>query len=271
MNGITKIFTNTKGMLPVSVLLLMLGKIAVGNAQDLNARDIAPSDFTGIWVSVITEDWRHRMMTPPIGDTASLPINAEGQRVAEAWNPQADMEAGMACRAYGAAGIMRMPTRLRVSWQDENTMSIETDAGEQTRLLHFPGDSTPMSEASWQGYSRAHWEGKSEGQGEAAALPGEGELSGSLAVTTSNLRPGYLRRNGVPYSANTVVEEHFDVFDGPNGDRWLVVLTKVVDPVYLEEPMWTSTHFKQESSDANWSPSPCRITLPTRSSAVSVD
>lgn len=271
MNSFKDISNKSPLLLSLALCLLTLSESSVSLAQETSARDLAPKDFSGIWVSVVTEDWRHRMMTPPIGDTASLPINADGQRVAEAWNPQADIDAGMACRAYGAAAIMRMPTRLRISWENDNTLSIETDAGEQTRLLHFDADSMPMSAPSWQGYSSAHWEGQAEGQGQAAALPGDGELSGSLAVTTSNLLPGYLRRNGVPYSADTVVEEHFDVFDGPNGDRWLVVLTKVIDPVYLEEPMWTSTHFKQEANDANWNPTPCRITLPTRSSAVSVD
>ena len=225
----------------------------------------APVDFAGYWVSMVTEDWRFRMMTAPVGDAASVPISDECERVAAMWDPAADIEAGEECRAYGAAGIMRMPTRLRISWEDATTLMIETDAGEQVRRLHFEGEMPAGMEPDWQGYSSARWEGFQEGQGQAVGgRGGGGGLSGALVAATSHLRPGYLRRNGIPYSGETVVEERFDVLEAPNGDRLLVVLTKVIDTVYLNQPMWTSTHFKQEPDGANWNPAPCRVTLPTR-------
>ena len=134
----------------------------------------APIDLTGWWVSVVTEDWRWRMVTPPKGDYASVPINDEARSVADAWDPAKDEREGNACKAYGVAGIMRVPGRLHITWQDETTLKIETDAGTQTRLLHFTpsGESTadvalglraaavPPStgERSWQGYSIATWE-----------------------------------------------------------------------------------------------------------------
>src|SRR5262252_1667834 len=67
----------------------------------------APIDLTGYWVSIVNEDWRWRMVTPPKGDFASVPLNAEGTRVGNSWDPSQDGS----CLAYGAAGLMRLPTR----------------------------------------------------------------------------------------------------------------------------------------------------------------
>ena len=71
-------------------------------------RAAAPVDLTGNWVSVITEDWRFRMVTPPKGDTASLPLNDAGTAAAKQWDPAKDIAAGEPCRAVGAAGLMRV-------------------------------------------------------------------------------------------------------------------------------------------------------------------
>src|SRR5579884_4174263 len=128
-----------------------------------NPRAGAPIDLTGYWVSLVTEDWRFRMVTPPKGDYASVPINAEGRKVADAWDPAKDETAGQQCKSYGAAALMRVPGRLHITWQDDNTLKIETDAGAQTRLFHFapPGGQATVpagTQASWQGYSIARWE-----------------------------------------------------------------------------------------------------------------
>ena len=251
-----------------------------------SARAIAPVDLTGNWVSVVTEDWRFRMVTPPKGDYASVPLNAAARAVADAWDPAKDTAAGNACKSYGAAGIMRVPGRLRISWQDDTTLKIETDAGTQTRLLHFAG--TPGGDPSWQGYSAAVWElaGGAPGRGgppppapaggtvtppaggaaaaPGAAGPGRGgrggapPRGGSLKVTTTRLKEGYLRKNGVPYSENAVVTEYFDRHTESNGDEWFTVTTIVDDPKYLGQSFITSTHFKKEANGSKWSPSPCK-------------
>src|SRR5262245_47328700 len=124
-------------------------------APPQSPRASAPVDLTGYWVSVVTEDWRFRMVTPPKGDYASVPLNAEGRRVADTWDPSKDGS----CDAYGAAGLMRMPGRLHLTWQDDNTLKIETDAGQQTRLLHFGSAKPPSAERTPQGYSTAQWIG----------------------------------------------------------------------------------------------------------------
>ena len=233
-------------------------------------RAVAPADFTGTWVAVVTEDWRWRMMTAPIGDVSSIPVNAEGRRITEAWDPAKDVAAGEQCRAYGAAGIMRLPTRLRISWQDDNTLKMELDNGTQTRLFHFDAQAQPPAQPDWQGFSRARWETNAEGQGQAGAAGGvaggqinpTANLSGSLRVITTRMRPGYLRRNGVPYSGNATMTEFFDRTGEPNGDSWFVVTTVVDDPTYLAQQLMLTTHFKRESDGSKFQPRPCEVTLP---------
>lgn len=211
-------------------------------------RQGAALDLTGYWVSVITEDWKYRMVTPKAGIFDAIPLSAEGRKIGLAWDPARDAAAGEQCRAYGAAALMRMPTRLNVAWENDNTLRIDTDAGTQTRRLHF-GTAPAPGKPSWQGHSVAQWENAAAGRG--------GERQGSLKVVTTSLRPGYLRRNGAPYSDKTVVTEYFDVNTLPNGDRWLTVTTRVEDPVYLTRPYITTSDFKKLPDNAGWNPTPC--------------
>jgi hypothetical protein len=212
-------------------------------------------------VSVISEDWRWRMVTPLRGDFASLPVSAEARTVGEGWDPAKDEAAGLQCKAYGAAAIMRVPGRARISWQDEATLKVELDAGTQTRLLHF-GDKAPRATTpSWQGYSVANWERPVQGRGAAEAFPifatRIGTRGKSLEVVTTNLRAGYLRKNGVPYSDQAVVNEYFDYHKEANGDEWFTVTTLVTDPRYLTSPFITSSDFKKERDGSRWRPTPC--------------
>lgn len=209
----------------------------------------AAFDITGYWVSVVTEDWRYRMVTPPKGSFGGVPLNAEGRRVANAWDPEKDAAAGQQCRSYGAAALMRVPGRLHITWANPTTLKIEADAGSQTRLFHFGSAAPQNTDASWQGYSAAEWEYAGSGRGQ--------PRKGDLKVVTTNLLPGYLRKNGVPYSANAVVTEYYDRLTGPNGDGWLVVSTEVRDAQYLTMPFITSTHFKKLPDASGWHPEPC--------------
>jgi hypothetical protein len=211
-------------------------------------RAAAPIDLTGYWVSVITEDWRYRMVVPPKGAFGGLPLNQEGRRVANTWEAPKGPNARLPCADYGAAAVMRIPGRLHITWDNENTLKIETDAGSQTRLFHF-GAPQPAAEPSRQGDSVAQWESAGSGRGQ--------PRSGDLKVVTTHLLPGYLRTNGVPYSANTALTEYYDRLQGPNGDDWLVVLTEVRDPQYLAMPFVTTTHFKKLPDGSGWSPEAC--------------
>lgn len=220
----------------------------------------APVDPTGTWVSVVSEDWRWRMTTPLKGDAASIPYKPAARRLIDAWDPEKDLVAGLQCKAYGAPAIMRLPGRVRISWQDENTLKIELDQGHQTRLFHFGSRPSQAPAPSWQGYSTARWEPAAAPLGNGLPVgisPRFSARSRSLEVSTADLREGYLRKNGVPYSDKTTLTEYYDLFHEPNGDNWFTVTTIVTDPVYLYTPFVTTTDFKKEADGRKFSPSPC--------------
>jgi len=221
-------------------------------------RAAARIDLTGYWVALVTEDWRHRMFTPPKGDYDSVPLNPAGRGRADMWDPAKDEAAGEQCRAYGAAGIMRMPTRLHITWQDDTTLKVETDAGSQTRTFTFGPSQGPGGD--WQGVSVASWDypqppvpAQNFGRGRGGGLP----PGGAMKVVTTSMRPGYVRKNGLPYSANAVLTEYFDRFDVPDGESLLVVVQELVDPENFASPYWTSSHFRRQPDATGWKPTPC--------------
>jgi hypothetical protein len=220
------------------------------------AKASAPIDMTGYWVAFVNEDWRYRMVTPAKGDYRGVPITREALTIVNAWNPAADEAAGQQCKSYGAAAIMRVPGRIHVTWQDDNTMRLDTDAGMQTRLFRFAPAAVAAEKPSWQGNSTARWERAGGGPGGNPGAPPRG----SLTVVTTNMRAGYLRKNGVPYSENATVTEYFDVAPHPDGGQLLVVTTVVDDPRYLQQPFIVSSHFKKEADASKWDPTPCSAT-----------
>jgi len=239
-----------------SLLLLVLVAIVHAQPAQQTPRAAAAIDLTGYWVSLVTEDWRFRMVTPQKGDYASVPLTAEARKVADAWDPAKDEAAGLQCKSYGAPAIMRVPGRLHITWDNDTTLKIETDAGTQTRLLHFGNEQAPAGDAGWQGFSVANWEyaGGAGGRGRGGAAPPRG---GSLKVVTTHARPGYLRKNGIPYSARATMTEYFDRVTEPDGITYLIVKNILEDPVYINGQFLTSTHFKLEPNGSKWSPSAC--------------
>ncbi len=262
-------------------VLVSLGAQTVAHAQGRrgpggpppSAEATAPVDFTGYWESVVQdEDWVYRMVTPRPGDYAGVPLTAAGMQIMAAWDPARDTAAGEQCKSYGAPAIMRVPEHLHVTWQDEQTLKIETDAGQQTRLLHFARSDADQGPRSWQGYSVAQWQLQRVGGG---FFGGGKPAWGALKVTTTDLKAGYLRKNGVPYSENARVLEYFDLIQGPadpqdsqelqdpqhpqesDGGSLMVVTSVVTDPVYLSTPFVTDDNFLKLTSDAGWTPSAC--------------
>lgn len=223
------------------------------------AQKVAPIDLSGYWVSIITEDWRWRMLTAPHGDYQSVPLNAAGIKLANTFNPANYAPGQIDCRAYGAAGLMRMPTRVHISWVNDNELKLQSDWGEQTRMIYFKQSDMPQAAHSLQGSSLGRWEfpipvGGGFGRPRRGAkLPG-----GDLAVMTDNLAPGWLRRNGVPYGVHTRLMEHYQTFQDPTHKTWFDVTTQVDDPEYLYAPFITSSDFRKEPDGSKWAPHSCK-------------
>src|SRR5437867_4116499 len=194
-----------------------------GQAAPSAARAAAQIDLTGYWVSIVTEDWRWRMVTPAKGDYTSVPLSPEGRRVADTWDLARDKANGEECRAFGAAGLLRLPLRLHITWQDDNTLKLETDSGQQTRLFRFGAVQAPSGTRQWQGHSVAAW--SKQPQSDPFGLRGNktDPKGGNLKVVTTYMRPGYLRKNGVPYSEETVLTEYFNRHSESDGSDWFTV------------------------------------------------
>ncbi len=243
-----------------SIFLLFSATVAFGQGRGGGGRgapqppkapkEAAPIDLTGYWAAVVTTDWRWRMTVPPKGDYQGIPINAEARKLADAWDPAKDEAAGEQCRSYGAPNIMRVPERIHITWTDDRTLKLETDAGQQTRVFSF---GAPGGQAGdWQGVSQASWDTVAFGNG----LFSRDVPSGALKVVTTKFKPGYLQKNGVPYSANAVLTEYFDVIKDATGD-YLIDSITLEDPTYLTSKYETAVNFKKQADAAGWNPAPC--------------
>jgi hypothetical protein len=224
----------------------------------------AAIDLTGTWTAVITEDWALRMVTPRKGDYTRVPMTPAARKIADAWDPVRDEAAGEQCRGYGAPSVMRLPGRLRISWQDDTTMKMELEAGNQTRVFHFAEPGPAFAAASARqagpglperpGVPEPTWQGESRAQWQYTVNP---PRTGELKVLTNRLRPGYLRKNGVPYGPNTTITEYYHRMTAPNGDVWLTVVAEITDAENLREPFVQSTHFKRLAPNATFKPEAC--------------
>ena len=259
----TKFLARVAGMVACALVFVVAVNTSRATAQQpaprpASAREGALIDITGQWVSVINEDWRWRMVTPPRGDTASIPLNPAGRKLADAWDLGADRSRGDLCKAFGPPSLIRQPGRIRIRWENDSTLLLEFDAGRQTRRFHF--DARPAGPRSLQGASQAKWFRQPQNRG----IFGRGGRAsgGSLEVVTTNLTAGYLRPNGVPYSERAVVKEFFDAFTLPADGTWLIVTTVVNDPQYLTQELVISSQFKKETDAAKWNPRPCEIPSP---------
>jgi hypothetical protein len=225
-----------------------------GNQTTPSAKATAPFDPTGYWVSLITNNWRFRMVPPAKGDYAGMPISAAGKKIADAWDPARDEAADNQCKYYGAASIMYQPTRLHITWQDDNTLRMDTDAGTQTRLFQFGNRTAPQGRPTWQGSSVAVWEARRANAGRANNAAPSARY---LKVTTTNMLAGYLRKNGVPYGESAVLTEYYDLFQERDGTTMMFVTAVVQDPVNLEQRYIVISHFKKEPDGSKWDPTPC--------------
>jgi hypothetical protein len=221
-------------------------------AAVVNFRADAPVDLAGYWVSLITDDWRYRMLTPPKGNVDYLPVTPEARRVAAQWDPTKDEAAGEQCRGYGAVGVMRLPGRLHITWESDTVLKLETDAGTQTRRFVFGTTQPAEGPATWQGLSQARWV-LPINRAAGAAKSAQGELR----VRTTRMRPGYIRKNGVPYSADAVLTESYVRLVDDDGTLYLALTQMVEDAVYLAQPVIRTMLFRRQADGSGWNPTPC--------------
>ena len=215
-----------------------------------SARASAPVDLTGMWVSIVTEDWRWRMRTPPKGDYASLPLTDAAVKVADSWDPARDAAAGEQCRPFGGAAIMRVPGRIRISWNDDTTMKVETEAGTQTRAFAF--GSAQAAEPSWQGVSVANWQvaggGTSRRRSSTRRLPARRDDEPAARVSAEKRRSLQRKRpRHRVLQSRQRAERRFLAHRDDDGE----------DPQYLNARFVTSSHFKKIPDDSPWKPTPC--------------
>jgi hypothetical protein len=254
-----------RGVLLATITLASLScGTALAQGQAGSAREAAPFDITGHWVSLITDDWVYRMITPAKGDYSYVPLNEEGRRMADTWDPARDVAAGVECKGYAAPAIMRLPGRVQITWEDEQTLKLDIDTGMQTRLFHF-GQAEPQGPRSWQGWSHATWEfsGNIDRQlvfGGASTSLDDVPRNGSLRVDTSNLLPGYLRKNGVPFSEDAFMTEYYSLIVEDDGNQYLVIQTFVDDPTYLRTHFVRTLQFKKEPNGSKREPMECSAT-----------
>lgn len=238
-------------------------RVAAQQPQPQTARQRAPIDLTGYWVSIIVDEWRFRV-TPQKGDIVYLPLNNQARQIANAWDPDKDQADGNACKAYGAIGVMQRPGRLHITWDGDNALKIETDAGTQTRTLNFSAAPASLGERTWQGHSQAVWQVNGRplidtgGTGFVPINRVQGATrGGQLRVETRNMKPGYIRKNGVPYSDRAVLTEYFTLLTGQQNDSYITLTAMVDDPTYLTGQFIRTYTFKKVADATGWDPTPC--------------
>jgi hypothetical protein len=234
-----------------------------GGAAAPTPRATAPVDLTGYWVSIVTEDWIERMSpdSPPSGvgrGGRGVFIDAGTGEPPAASGPGGK---GETCRAYGAAGSLRVPGRLNITWADDDTLKVDMDAGTQTRLLHFNPNEGKPPQKTLQGHSVATWDtgagrgGRGGGGGGRAGGPAAGPTWASLQVVTTNMSGGYLLSSRSSYSENATLTEHFTVHQD-FGVTYFTVTAIVEDGGVTRI---TSSSFKKEPNGAKFSPTGCEV------------
>jgi len=221
--------------------VITFGFLAVVLAFSMPA--FAQMDLAGEWAPQFHEDQPERLGGPDVGDYAGLPINDAARMMADAWNADILSVPEHQCKPHPSDYSPRGPAQLQI-WKEVDPVSREVIAWRThiqwqapERWIYMDGRPHPDEFAAhtWQGFSTGEWIGQ------------------ILKVTTTHLKKGWIRRNGVPRSDQAELTEYF----WRHGDylTWTVIIN---DPMYLTEPML-------RSSDFRWSPGqnvgnyPCTI------------
>ena len=189
---------------------------------------LAQVDLTGTWSPRYQEDFSERVPGPELGDYTGLPITDGARRYAESWDPARITLPEEQCRVHISPYIYRGPTNIAIfDERDPNTRELiaikhRISTFDQERTIYMDGRPHPPAYAphTWMGFSTGVWQGN------------------MLVVTTTHIKKGWLRRNGVPESDLATLTEFFV----RTGDV-LTRISAISDPVYLTEPLVKSEEF----------------------------
>jgi len=198
----------------------------------------AQIDLTGTWTPRYHEDYQDRIPGPDLGDYLGLPINDAARLTALSWSASRLTMPEHQCRVHISPYIYRGPLTFR-SWEEKDPLTQQVVAiknyistYEQMRTIWMDGRPHPPANAlhTWMGFSTGKWEGD------------------MLTVTTTHLKEGWVRKNGVAESDQATMVEHFI----RHGD-YLTHVSIVTDPVYLTEPLIRTDDFALEKNyEGSW-------------------
>ena len=197
---------------------------AAGGAPQTNC------DVSGEWSARSREDTEDRVLlgTNP-GDYTGFPLNDAGRQFADHWSASILSLLTQQALPHPAQYIMRGPgpnIRIAKFTNDAGQFTGYTLAGvygRNDRTIWMDGRTPPPD------YAEYTWDGFSIGRCE----------RGMLVVTTTHMKYGYHRRNGVPASVKSKMTEYF-IRHGTE----LTIMQFTEDPVYLDEILARTTDFQ---------------------------
>jgi len=211
----------------------------------LEPKDGSPVRHPGYWVSVVTEDWRFRHGDSPKGIYTGVSLNAEGRKIADAWDPANDEATGEQCRATGLRTSCGCPDAF-TSLQDEQTLKIETDAAKQT-VCYISIAIRGRGEIG-RVFRKRH-----------GTDPVGPRYRSSRFSEGCHDQPqaGILAKEGVPYSASAVLTEYFDRVIEPTARRNLAITSTVRIQCIWRSRSSRHSHYKKQTDSSGWNPTPC--------------
>lgn len=198
------------------------GALAILALAALSGAASAQRDLSGMWGQRFHEDLPERGAGPEIGDYTGLPVNDAARLRADTWDASKWTVPERQCEPHPADYAPRGPANLRISSevdpvsQDVIAWHVTVMWSLQYRTIYMDGrpHPSPNAQHTWQGFSTGEWEGD------------------MLKVTTTHLKEGWVRRNGLARSDKATLTEYFI-----RNENYLTLVTAVEDPVYLTEPL----------------------------------
>ncbi|NOT45762.1 MAG: hypothetical protein HOP14_14270 [Acidobacteria bacterium] len=173
------------------------------------------------------EDAHERQEGPLLVDYLGVPLNEEGRSRALTYDSALLGVPEHVCMRHPSTYSFWGPAQLRIAAElDANLDVVHYTVGgtfrRADRTIWMDGRPHPSAYAphTWAGFTTGRWEG------------------GTLITTTTHIKWGWIRRNGVPSSDQATVTTYYT----RNGDI-LTITWIVYDPLYLTEPYIKSADF----------------------------